>query len=84
MNSLDMTYEIKNWGDWLDIEHRKKAGKEENKFPMSNFKGSLMNWLKQSLNSVSKGKNYETASVNQKGLGRKGFDLPSDYRVDVM
>jgi len=82
--SLDMTYEIKNWGDWLDIEHRKKAGKEENRFPMSNFRGSLMNWLKQSLNTVSKRENYGTTSINQKGRGRKGFDLPSDYRVDVM
>jgi hypothetical protein len=80
---LDMTYEIKNWGDWLNIEHRKKTRKESNKFPVSNFKGSLMNWLKQSLNTLTKGENYGIASVNPKGPGRKGFDLPTDYRIDV-
>jgi hypothetical protein len=81
---LDLTYEIKNWGDWLDIEHRKRTRRENNKFPLSNFKGSLLNWLKKSLNTLSIGENYGTASVNPKGPGRKGFDLPTDYRIDVM
>jgi len=82
--SLNLMEEIKNWGDWLDIEHRKKCGKKENKFPRSNFKGNLMNWLKQSLKAVKNGEDNGLASVNQKNHGRKGWDLPSDYRIDVM
>jgi hypothetical protein len=82
--SLDLMDEIRNWGDWLDMEHRKKARKENNKFPKSNFKGSLMNWLKLSLRTVSKGENNGPASVDQETRGRKGWDLPSDYRIDIM
>jgi hypothetical protein len=83
-NNLNLMEEIKNWGDWLNIEHRKKCGKKENKFPQSNFKGSLMNWLKQSLKAVKVEKNKDLASINQESHGRKGWDLPSDYRIDIM
>jgi hypothetical protein len=83
-SSLDLTDEIKNWGDWLEIEHRKKVKGQFNKFPMSNFKGSLMNWLKLSLTGTHKNENFQTASLNSDTQGRKGWDLPSDYRVDVM
>jgi hypothetical protein len=83
-NSLDLTDEIKNWGDWLEIEHRKKVKGQSNKFPMSNFKGSFMNWLKLSLTSAHKHGNFQHASLNSDTQGRKGWDLPSDYRVDVM
>ena len=82
--SLNLMEEIKNWGDWLNIEHRKKCGKKENKFPLSNFKGSLMNWLKQSLKVAEKGQTNVAVSNNQETQGRKGWDLPSDYRIDIM
>ncbi|MDA8402758.1 MAG: hypothetical protein M0Z56_00965 [Desulfobacteraceae bacterium] len=81
---VDLMYEIRNWGDWLDIQHRKKTRNEKNKFPRSNFKGSLMNWLQHSLNTFSREKTNGFVSVDQKKPGRKGFDLPSDFRVDVM
>jgi hypothetical protein len=43
-----------------------------------------LNWLKQSLTTFCKGESNGYATVNQKTQGRKGWDLPSDYRVDVM
>ena len=81
---LNLMEEIKNWGDWLDIEHRKKCAEKANKFPRSNFKGSLMNWLKQSLKAANNEGSSGPAPLNPDNHGRKGWDLPSDYRIDVM
>ncbi len=83
-NTLDLIEEFKNWGDWLEIEHRKKVKGQSHKFPLSNFKGCLMNWLKLSLTNAHKQDNFQPASLNSDTQGRKGWDLPSDYRVDVM
>lgn len=80
-NPLNLMEEIQNWGDWLDIEHRKKSRQERNKFPQSNFKGSLISWLKHSLKSVVKG---EDQCLETSEHGRKGWDLPSDYPIDIM
>ena len=82
--SIDLMYEIQNWGDWLDLEHRKKIRKDQNRFPRSNFKGSLMNWIQHSLRAAVKGEIYASRSAIQNKPGRKGFDLPSDYPIDVM
>ena len=46
---LDLEQELHNWEDWLETEHRKKEKKRGNKFPRSNFKSSLTNWLKKAL-----------------------------------
>jgi len=46
---LDLEHELHNWEDWLETEHRKKETKRGNKFPRSNFKASLTNWLKKAL-----------------------------------
>jgi len=80
-HSLNLAEEIRNWGDWLDIEHRKKSRQEGNKFPQSNFRGSLISWLKHSLKSVIKEEDHYLATSEQ---GRKGWDLPSDYPIDIM
>ena len=80
-HSLNLAEEIQNWGDWLDIEHRKKSRKEGNKFPQSNFRGSLISWLKHSLKNVIKEEDQYLSTSEQ---GRKGWDLPSDYPIDIM
>ena len=66
----------------MNIE--KKSGKKENKFSRSNFKGSLMNWLKLSLKIANQEVINAPESFNQETRGRKGWDLPNDYRIDVM
>jgi len=81
---LNLTEEIENWGDWLATEYRKKIGGNSHKFPQSNFKGNLMNWLKQSLNAVMKENNSRPPLYGTEPVGRKGWDLPSDYRIDIM
>ena len=83
-NSLNLPEELRNWGDWLDIEHRKKSRGEANKFPQSNFRGSLMNWLNRSLNVAIRDNDKGLILAGQQPLGRKGWDLPSDYRIDIM
>jgi len=80
-HSLNLAEEIQNWGDWLEIEHRKKSRKEGNKFPQSNFRGSLISWLKHSLKNVIKEEDQHLSTSEQ---GRKGWDLPSDYPIDIM
>ena len=82
--SIDLMYEIQNWGDWLELEHRKKSKKEQNRFPRLNYKGSLLNWLQYSLRAAGKGEIHVSASIIQNKPGRKGFDLPSDYPIDFM
>jgi len=82
--SIDLMYEVQNWGDWLDLEHRKKTRNQQNRFPRSNFKGSLLNWFQHSLRAAGKGEIHVNASAIQNKPGRKGFDLPSDYPIDVM
>jgi hypothetical protein len=81
---LNLREEIRNWEDWLETEYRQKNKNKNNKFPQSNFKGSLVNWLSHSLRAVNQ---WETSNFNAsdtKRTGRKGFDLPSDYPIDVM
>jgi len=86
--NLDLEEELHNWADWLEIQHRKKEKRKSNKFPKSNFKSSLLNWLKKALeikkNHQTKGGSYEDNIPSwRRKKGRKGFDLPSDYPIDV-
>jgi len=86
--NLDLEEELHNWADWLEIQHRKKEKRKSNKFPKSNFKSSLLNWLKKALeikkNHQTKGGHYEDNIPSwRRKKGRKGFDLPSDYPIDV-
>jgi len=85
---LDLKDELHNWEDWLETEHRKKERKKANKFPRSNFKSSLLNWLKKAMeikeNQKHKGGHYEDHIPSwRRKKGRKGFDLPSDYPIDA-
>ena len=80
---LNLLEEIRNWEDWLSIEHRKKKAGKPHKFPRSNFKGSFLNWLKNSIRSDEAVSRLSQAA-EQVTRGRKGWDLPSDYPIDVM
>jgi len=46
---LDLEEQLLDWADWLETQHRLKEANKSNKFPKSNFKGSLGNWLKKAL-----------------------------------
>lgn len=93
-SQLDLRDELHNWHDWLETEHRKKEKKKTNKFPKSNFKASVTNWLRKALEirqaRTKKGEQYErdgyparkSTPFGKKKQGRKGFDLPSDYPID--
>jgi len=103
--SIDIEDELRNWADWLETQHRKKEKKNANKFPKSNFKASLLNWLKKAAEIKQKqtgdppvrwGVNEKHGQKSMRGdsyeehipswkrkKGRKGFDLPSDYPIDV-
>lgn len=76
---LNLQGEIAAWGDWLEMEHRRKMRQRGSKFPRSNFRGSLTNWLKKALSIHGKGEPYGGC---ERKTGRKGFDLASDYPTD--
>ena len=80
---LNLLEEVRNWEDWLSIEHRAKSAGKTHKFPRSNFKGSFLNWLKRSASSDATLSSFSQAA-EQATRGRKGWDLPSDYPIDVM
>ncbi|OPL12132.1 MAG: hypothetical protein AVO38_03630 [delta proteobacterium ML8_D] len=80
---LNLLEEVRNWEDWLSIEHRKKISGKAHKFPRSNFKGSFLNWLKHSIRSDAAVSSFSQAEEHATS-GRKGWDLPSDYPIDVM
>jgi hypothetical protein len=79
---INVWEEVLNWKDWLDIEHRKKTAGKSHKFPRSNFKGSFLNWLKLSSNS-DEAVTIFSQTAERETRGRKGWDLPSDYPIDV-
>lgn len=58
--SLDLGYELDGWETWLEAEHRKKASKQANKFPKSDFKRSLTNRLNNTL-KFQQEQPYETS-----------------------
>ena len=80
---LNLLEEVRNWEDWLSIEHRAKSAGKTHKFPRSNFKGSFLNWLKRSARSDAALSSL-SQEAEQATRGRKGWDLPSDYPIDVM
>lgn len=47
--SLDLENELDGWGTWLEAESRKKASRQANQFPKSDFKRSLTNRLNNAL-----------------------------------
>lgn len=47
--SLDLEYELDGWGTWLEAESRKKASRQANQFPKSDFKRSLTNRFNNAL-----------------------------------
>jgi len=82
---LDLEHELHNWEDWLETEHRKKEAKRGNKFPRSNFKASLTNWLKKALEMRAwKGERHERDQYPPKrdgahrrgGRGDDGGEIP--------
>jgi phage replication O-like protein O len=82
---LELEHELHNWDDWLETEHRKKETKRGNKFPRSNFKASLTNWLKKALEMRAwKGERHERDQYSQErdgtrrrgGRGDDGGEIP--------
>ena len=59
---LDLQEEILDWGDWLETQHRLKEAPKSNRFPKSDFRASLTNWLKNP--SLGRAKNGEDHSIS--------------------
>ena len=59
---LNVVKELTKWWDWLDIEHRKKLSRRPNKFPKSNFKNAVHNWMDNEII-------YQKEKKDAKGFG---------------
>jgi len=72
--SIDIKEELHNWADWLETEHRKKEKRSANRFPKSNFKASIANWLKKALEiGAWKGERYGRGKYPERhGTCRRG------------
>ena len=66
---LDIKFELTKWGNYLETEFRKKESGEKNKFPASNYKNSLLNFLNIALKqnkTFQKGKKNVTSGPDRK------------------
>ena len=62
-NGLNLDIEIEKWANWLEVQYRKKQNKEKNRFPKSNYKNSLINWLEKA-KEFKNGSNRQNVNSN--------------------
>lgn len=78
--TIDIILQLQKWGNWLESEFRKFENGQKNKFPASNFKNSLLNFLNIELRYGNKnGKNRSNASTDQRQSKRNNPDGKEEF-----